>query len=147
VLVVPDVADRRLSEAFDALHRVGLRPVLIGMPTHKTDGNLGYRVAAQEPGAGVEVKEGARVALALDTIALSIGGHGIEGPPVAVKGTLAPDVVGVELEEAMALVTREGLIAVVFQPRRGVEQITISRQEPEPRIPVGPFREVGLWLD
>lgn len=55
--------------------------------------------------------------------------------------------VGVELETAMALVTSKGLIAVVFQPERGVEQSTVSRQEPNPGKPVEVFREVALWLD
>ena len=116
------------------------------MPTVKTDGNEGYWVAAQEPAPGVEVEAGARVALALASRPLSFG-HGIEGPPTAASGTPAPNVVGVELEEAMALVTRDGLIAVVFQPGHGVEQLTISRQEPAPGAPVERFREVALWLD
>lgn len=68
---VPDVTGLRLSEAFDALRAAALRPVLIGLPTAKSDGNLGYSVAAQEPAAGAGVKTGTRVALAAHTRALS----------------------------------------------------------------------------
>jgi beta-lactam-binding protein with PASTA domain len=142
---VPNVTGVPLSEAFDVLREAALQPVLIGLPTAKTDGNMGYWVAAQEPAAGVAVEAGSRVALAADTRALSFGG--IEGPPVAAPGTVAPNVVGVELEAAMALITSRGLIAVVFQPERGVEQSTVSRQEPDPGKPVEVFREVALWLD
>jgi|Tabmets5t2r1_1033131.scaffolds.fasta_scaffold03436_4 beta-lactam-binding protein with PASTA domain len=143
---VPDVTGLRLSEAFAALRGAAFQPVLIGLPTAKSDGNLGYWVAAQEPAAGVAAEAGTRVALAADTRALSWGG-GIEGPPVAAPGTLTPNVLGVELEAAMTRVTSKGLIAVVFQPERGVEQPTISRQEPPPGQPVEMFREVALWLD
>jgi beta-lactam-binding protein with PASTA domain len=142
---VPDVTGLRVSEAFDALRRAAFQPVLIGLPTAKSDGNLGYWVEAQEPAAGVAAEAGTRVALAADPRALSFGA--LEGPPVAAPGTLAPNVVGIELEAAMALVTSKGLIAVVFQPERGVEQPTISRQEPTPGQPVEMFREVALWLD
>jgi hypothetical protein len=76
---VPDVTGLRLSEAFDALRAAALQPVLIGLPTAKSDGNLGYSVAAQEPAAGAAVETGTRVALAAHTRALSFGG-GIEGP-------------------------------------------------------------------
>ena len=145
MVAVPDLADLPPSEAFDALRSVGLRPVLLGLPTAKSDGNLGFYVAAQEPTAGVEVEAGSRVTLACDVHPLSWGT--LAGPPVAPLGTPAPDVLGVQLETAMHLVTREGLIAVVFQPRHAVEQITILRQEPTPGTPVERFREVALWLD
>jgi hypothetical protein len=104
-------------EAFETLRNSGLTAVLLGVPTVKTTGDVGYYVAAQEPSAGAEVEAGSRVALALD---LSYSTGTLEGPPVAPPGTPAPSVVGIELEQAMALVTREGLIAVVCQPRGAV---------------------------
>jgi hypothetical protein len=92
-----------------------------GLPTAKSEGNLGYSVAAQEPAAGAALEPGTRVALAAHTRALSFGG-GIEGRTVAVPGTVAPDVVGVELETAMAPV-RDGQVRVVAQKEVPVEQL------------------------
>jgi hypothetical protein len=114
------------------------------MPTRKSDGNLGYRVAAQEPSADQDVPDEARVYLALDTCLLSFGT--IDGPQVAQLGTAAPAVVGLELEQAMSQITRLGPIAVVFQPERAVTTIDVKRQAPEPGKPA-PFREVAIWLD
>ena len=142
---VPDVSGLHLAEAFNAIREEGLQPVLIGLPTMKTTGNKGYVVAAQEPAAGHEVREGTRVALAAVTHLLSFGT--LDGPPVAAPGMPAPDLVGVEVERAMHQVTGAGFVAVVVQPERGVEEPTVSRQEPEPGQPVGPFREVVLRLD
>jgi len=144
VAVVPQVTGLWPAEAFDALRVAGLQPVLLGVPTIKSNGNTGYRVAAQEPPAGQEVDHSTRVCLALGTTALSWGT--IDGPTVASPGTPAPDVVGVKLEEAIAQVTNLGLIAVVFQPERGVVGLEVTRQAPEPGEPAS-FREVALWLD
>ena len=142
---VPAVGGLHLAAAFDAIREEGLQPVLIGLPTTKTDGNTGYVVAAHDPPAGATVEPGARVVLAAATRLLSWGS--IDGPPVAARGTPVPDVVGVEIEQAMARVTNEGFIAVVFQPERGVEELVVSRQDPQPGHPVERFREVALWLD
>ena len=142
---VPDAAGLHLAAAFDVILEAGLQPVLIGLPTTKTDGNLGYVIAAQEPAAGLEVEAGSRVAVAAATRILSWGS--LEGPPVAAPGTPVPDLIGVDIEQAMERVTNEGLVAVVFQPERGVERVTVSRQEPEPGQPVERFREVALRLD
>src|SRR6476661_3030414 len=131
---VPAVGGLHLAAAFDAISEEGLQPVLIGLPTIKTTGNTGYVVAAHDPPAGAAVEPGARVALAAATRMLSWGS--IDGPPVAAAGTPVPEVVGVEIEQAMARVTNEGLIAVVFQPERGVEQLGVSRQDPQPAQPV-----------
>ena len=142
---VPAVAEMHLAHAFDAMREEGLQPVLIGLPTTKTTGNTGYVVATHEPPTGATVVPGARVALAAATRILSWGS--IEGPPIAIPGTLVPDVVGVEIEQAMARVTNQGFIAVVFQPKRCVEQLSVTRQDPQPGQPVERFREVALWLD
>jgi beta-lactam-binding protein with PASTA domain len=142
---VPDLSEMQPGEAFQALWEADLRPVLIGMPTMKTDGNQSYRVAAQDPSPATEVDAGTRVALAFAPHILSFGT--LMGPPVAPPGTVAPNVVGRGIEEAMQQVTAAGLIAVVFQPSRAVETITVSRQEPAPSVAVGSFREVALWLD
>jgi hypothetical protein len=136
----------RPSAAFALLADRGFQPVLLGLPTAKSDGNLGFHVAAQEPVAGAQAQAGARISLALGTVALSFGGP-IEGPPVAERGTPAPRVVGVGLEQAMHEVTRRGLIAVVFQPRVPVESLAVLKQEPVAGAPVEVFREVALWLD
>ena len=127
-----------------ALRQARLEPVLLGVPTRKSDGNLGYRVAVQEPSAGGDVPDGTPVCLALHTYHLSFGT--IDGPVVAPAGTLAPAVVGLELEEAMGQVTALGLIAVVFQPERAVSSLEVSCQAPEPGEPTS-FREVAIWLD
>jgi hypothetical protein len=87
----------------------------------------------------------ARVSLALDTLLLSLGS--LQGPLVAERDTPAPDVVGIELESAIAEVTRRGLIAVVFQPRVAVESLAVLKQQPAAGVPVAVFREVALWLD
>ena len=145
MVVVPQATGLRPAEAFDALRVAELQPVLLGVPTIKSNGNTGYRVAAQEPPAGHKVDHGTRVCLALGTTALSFGGT-IDGPPVASRGAPAPDVVGAELEEAIAQVTNLGLIAVVFQPERGVVGLEVQRQAPQPGEPTS-FREVVLWLD
>jgi beta-lactam-binding protein with PASTA domain len=142
--MVPDVTRLRPAEAFDVLGEAGLQPVLIGVPTIKSAGNTGYHVAAQEPPAGQEVDEAARVTLALAPYPLSWGT--LEGSPIAPAGTAAPNVVGVELEEAMLQVTRLGLIAVVFQPERPVTGLDVSRQAPQPGEATS-FREVAIWLD
>jgi hypothetical protein len=144
VTVVPTVVDKRPREAFEVLQRDRLTPILLGVPTRKSDGNLGYHVAVQEPAAGEDVEDGTRVYLALEVRLLSFGT--LEGPAVAPPGTPAPAVVGLELEEAMSRVTTLGLIAVVFQPKRAVTTIHVTRQDPEPGEPA-PFREVGIWLD
>jgi len=143
---VPDAAGLHLAAAFDLMREVDLRPVLIGLPTVKTSGNTGYVIAAQEPAAGREVDPGARVALAAATRALSFGG-GIDGGQVADPRTPAPDVIGMEVEKAMARITNEGFIGVVFQPEHGVESLDVSRQQPQPGEPVERFREVAVWLD
>lgn len=143
---VPNAAGLHLAAAFALMRDAGLRPVLVGLPTVKTAGNTGYVIAAQEPAAGREVGAGARVALAAATQLLSFGG-GIDGDRVAEPRTPAPDVIGMEVEDAMARVTDEGFIGVVFQPERGVENLEVSRQEPPPGEPVERFREIALWLD
>jgi hypothetical protein len=143
---VPDATALCLAAAFEVMREAGLQPILIGLPTIKTTGNSGYMIAAQEPAAGFPAESGARVALAATTQPLSFGGT-LEGPPIAAPGTPAPDVIGVEIEEAMRRVTDGGFIAVVFQPERGIEQLNVSKQEPRPGQPVERFREVGLWLD
>lgn len=84
----------------------------------KSEGNLGYHVAVQEPAAGENADDGTRIYLALDVRLLSFGT--LDGPKVALPDTPAPDVVGLELEKAMGRVTALGLIAVVFQPERAV---------------------------
>src|SRR5262249_5137888 len=145
VTTVPDVAGLRLAAAFDVIRETDLQPVLVGLPTSKTTGNIGYVIAAHEPAAGLAAEIGSRVVLAAATRPLSFGS--IEGPPVAAPGTPVPDVIGVEIEKAMACVTDEGFIAVVFQPERGVERLSVTRQEPEPGQPVEQFREVALWVD
>ena len=142
---VPAVAEKHLADAFDAIREEGLQPVLIGLPTTKTTGNTGYVVATNEPPTGATVEPGARVALAATTRILSWGS--IEGPSIATPGTPVPDLVGVEIEQAMACLTNQGFIAVVFQPERGVEQLNVTRQDPQPGQPVERFREVALWLD
>jgi PASTA domain len=144
VTVIPDVTGQRPREAFEALHHVGLEPVLLGVPTRKSDGNLGYCVAVQEPPADEDVPEGTRVYLALDVRLLSFGT--LEGPEVAAPGTPAPSVVGLELEKAMLRITGIGLIAVVFQPERAVTSLEVKRQEPLPGDGTS-FREVAVWLD
>jgi hypothetical protein len=136
----------RPSDAFALLTSVRLRPVLLGMPRVKSDGEVGYQVAAQEPVGGSDAPDDARVALALDTVMLSLGST-VEGPPVAKRGTPAPNVVGMEIELAMSEVTRIGLIVVVFQPRVPVESLAVLEQQPRPGAPVERFREVALWLD
>lgn len=143
--VVPHVTGKSPREAFYALRLVGLEPVLLGVPTRKSDGNAGYRVVVQEPSADEDVPDGARVYLALDLQLLSWGG-GIDGPEVAAPGAPAPAVVGLELEEAMAQVTSLGLIAVVFQPERALTSFDVTRQEPRPGEATS-FREVAMWLD
>jgi hypothetical protein len=85
----------------------------------------------QEPVGGSDAPDDARVALALDTVMLSLGGT-VEGPPVAKRGTPAPNVVGMEIELAMSEVTRIGLIVVVFQPRVPVESLAVLEQQPRP---------------
>ncbi len=136
----------RPAQAFEQLASEGLRPVLLGMPRVKSDGNVGYRVAAQDPVGGSDAPTGARVTLALETVLLSLSVP-IDGPPVAVPGTPAPDVVGLEIERAMQHLTNLGLIAVAFQPKVPVESLAVLRQEPTPGTPVERFREVALWLD
>jgi beta-lactam-binding protein with PASTA domain len=143
--VVPDVRGLHLAAAFDAIRDADLRPVLIGLPTLKTTGNMGYVIAAQEPEAGVAVERGTRVALAATTRLLTFGSFW--GPDVAAPESPVPDLVGVDVERAIAQITGEGFIGVVFQPERGVEQPNVSRQEPAPGQPVERFREVALWLD
>jgi beta-lactam-binding protein with PASTA domain len=145
VPVVPDLSGLRPSEAFAALRNVGLQPVLIGMPTAKFDGFSGYRVAGQEPSAEREVAQGTRVAVALEFHIEAFGP--MQRPPSAPHGSPAPDAVGLDLEKAIARVTKAGFIAVVFQPERSVEDLAVSRQEPDPGTPVTGFREVALWLD
>jgi hypothetical protein len=144
--LVPDVRSQRPAQAFTILAEAGFQPVILGLPTSKSDGNLGFWVAAQEPEAAVEASPGTRVALALRRVALSLGGS-IEGPPVAKPVTPAPDVVGLELERAMAEVTRRGLIAVVIQPLVPVESLAVFEQRPNAGAAVEAFREVVLWLD
>ena len=136
----------RPSDAFAFLMRERLRPVLLGMPRLKSDGEVGYQVAAQEPLGGSDAPDDTRVVLALDTVMRSLGGT-LDGPPVAEPGTPAPDAVGMEIELAMNEVTRMGLIAVVFQPRVPVESLAVLEQDPRPGAPVERFREVALWLD
>jgi hypothetical protein len=131
-------------EAFEVLRRASFTPMLLGVPTRKSDGNLGYQVAVQEPAAGEDQADGARVYLALDVRLLSFGT--LAGPTVAPPGTPSPHVIGLELEEAMGRVTAIGLIAVVFQPERAVSSIEVTRQAPEAGEPA-PFREVALWID
>jgi beta-lactam-binding protein with PASTA domain len=144
VPVVPDVRQRRPVDAFETLREIGLRPVLLGVPTIKSEGNTGYRVAAQEPPAETEVGVATPVCLALRPYLLSFGP--IDGPPIAGAGTTAPHVVGVELETAIRQVTDLGLIAVVFQPERAVTELEIARQEPKAGETTS-FREVAMWLD
>jgi beta-lactam-binding protein with PASTA domain len=132
------------GEGFEALRRVGLEPVLLGVPTRQSDGNLGYVIAVQEPAADEDVPEGTRIYLALGTRLLSFGT--LDGPEVAPPGTPAPAVVGLELEEAMRQVTALGLIVVVFQPERAATSLDVKRQEPSPGEQA-PFREVAIWLD
>jgi beta-lactam-binding protein with PASTA domain len=146
VPIVPDAAGSHLAAAFALVRDAGLRPVLIGLPTTKSTGNTGYVVAAQEPAAGLPVEPGTRVALAATTRLLSFGGP-IDGRALAAPGSPVPDLIGVDVEKAMARATDEGFIAVVFQPELGVEQLSVCRQEPAPGDPVEPFREVALWLD
>ena len=142
---VPDVTGSRLAAAFSELAEAGFQPVLIGLPTAKTNGeDGGYWVTAQEPAGGSVADVGARVALAAE---LRVSWGTLSGPPVAAPGTPVPEVVGRALDEALSSVTAAGLIAVVFQPQRGVETLVVSRQEPEPGLPVGCFREVAMWLD
>jgi hypothetical protein len=71
----------------------------------------------------------------------------VERPPSARHGSPAPTAVGLELEKAISRVTDAGFVAVVFQPRRSVEDLTLSRQEPNPGTPVTGFRKIALWLD
>jgi hypothetical protein len=145
VPIVPDVSGLGPARAFDTIRAAGLQPALLGLPTRKSDGDLAYLAAAQEPAAGASVVEGDRVLIAFGTGLQSLGT--IAGPPVAAIGTPAPSVLGVDLEAAITAVTDLGLIAVVFQPERAVSELAISRQEPEPGLPTGPFREVALWID
>ena len=136
----------RPARAFELLASEGLRPMLLGMPRAKSDGNVGYRVAAQDPAAGSQAPSGVRVTLALETCVLSLSSP-IDGPPVAAAGTPAPNVVGMEIERAIQHLTNLGLIAVAFQPKVPVESLAVLRQEPNPGTPVERFREVALWLD
>jgi hypothetical protein len=138
------VGGKTPREAFAVLRRAGFTPMLLGVPTRKSDGNVGYHVAVQEPAAGEDLADGTRVYLALDVRLLSFGT--LAGPTVAPPGTPAPDVIGLELEEAMGRVTALGLIAVAFQPERAVSSIEVTRQTPEPGGPA-PFREVAVWID
>jgi beta-lactam-binding protein with PASTA domain len=142
---VPNVLKLRPAEAFKLLRKVGLQPVVIGMPTVKSDGNIGYRVAAQEPAPDLDVNDGARVALALEPHWLSWGT--IDPPARAPSGTPVPHLIGLELEDAMLRATRAGLIAVAVQPKKPVEVLAISRQQPETGESVGQFGEVVVWLD
>lgn len=144
VTTVPAVRGKRPSEGFEVLERVGLKPVLLGVPTTKSDGNLGYRIAVQEPAADQEVPDGARVYLSLASQHLSLGN--LLGPEVAAPGTAAPAVVGLDLEHAMSAITRRGLVAVVFQPDHAVTTLDVRRQDPPEGQPA-PFREVAIWLD
>src|SRR3954468_7013593 len=127
------VGGKTPREAFAVLRRAGFTPLLVGVPTRKSDGNVGYHVAVQEPAAGEDLADGTRVYLALDVRLLSFGT--LAGPTVAPPGTPAPDVIGLELEEAMGRVTALGLIAVAFQPERAVSSIEVTRQTPEPGEP------------
>jgi beta-lactam-binding protein with PASTA domain len=145
VPVVPDLTGRLPSDAFAALRDIGLQPVLIGLPTAKFDGYSAYRVAGQEPSPGAEVDAGTRVALAHEYSVEAFGP--LERPPFAAQGSPAPDAVGMPLEAAMARVTDAGFIAVVFQPKRGIDELAVSRQEPEAGEAVNGFREICLWLD
>lgn len=117
------------------------------MPTAKFDGFSGYRVAGQEPSAEREVAPDTRVAVALEFHIEAFGPT--QRPPSAPHGSPAPDAVGLDLEKAIRRVTKAkaGFIAVVFQPERSVEDLAVSRQEPDPGTPVTGFREVALWLD
>jgi beta-lactam-binding protein with PASTA domain len=145
VPVVPELSGLHPAEAFAAVRNIGLQPVLIGMPSAKFDGCSGYRVAGQEPPGGREVDAGTRVALALRFSTEAFGP--MQRPPFAPHGTPAPDVVGLEIEQAIARVTYEGFIAVVVQPEQSAEDLAVSRQEPDPGAPVTEFREIALWLD
>jgi beta-lactam-binding protein with PASTA domain len=145
VTLVPELLDLSATKAFAAVREVGLQPVLIGVPNAKFDGYSSYRVAGQEPSAGREVDPGTRVALAL---AHRIDAWGpLERAPFAPPGSPAPELVGLNIEDATAQVTNAGFLAVVFQPERSVERLAVSRQEPEPGAAVGEFREIALWLD
>jgi hypothetical protein len=130
-------------KAFDAIRSAGLMPVLLGMPTLKSEGFSSYVVAAQEPEPGT-VTDG-RVVIALEITATF--GYPIDGPFVAPAGTVATSVVGLDLEEAMGRVTSAGLIAVCLQPHRAVEDLAIKRQDPEAGALPNPWREVALFLD
>jgi beta-lactam-binding protein with PASTA domain len=142
VPVVPDLSGLRPSEAFAALRNLGLRPVMIGMPAAKFDGFSGYRVAGQEPSPEQEVASETRVAVALGFHVEAFGP--IQRPPSAPHGSPAPNALGRDLEKAIRLVTSAGFIAVVFQPQRSVENLAVSRQEPDPGTPVTGFREIAL---
>jgi hypothetical protein len=100
------------------------------MPTAKFDGFSGYRVAGQEPSAEREVAQGTRVAVALEFHIEAFGP--MQRPPSAPHGSPAPDAVGLDLEKAIARVTKAGFIAVVFQPERSVEDLAVSRQSRTP---------------
>jgi beta-lactam-binding protein with PASTA domain len=145
VPVVPELAGLSPSEAFRVLEEQDLQPVLLGLPTARSDGYLGYSVATHEPAAGREVEAGTRVALALEPRVLP--GGGIERAPAAPDDARAPDVVGLEVEEAMRRVTAGGFVAMVLQPKQAVEHLTVSRQHPEPGSPVPASHEIALFLD
>jgi len=115
------------------------------MPTAKFDGFSGYRVAGQEPPPEREVASETRVAVALAFHVEAFGPK--QRPPSAPHGSPAPNAVGLDLEKAIRLVTTAGFVAVVFQPERSVEDLAVSRQEPDPGTGVTGFREVALWLD
>jgi hypothetical protein len=144
---VPNVTEIRPRDALAALRGAGLQPVVLGVPSLATDGDVGYVVAAQEPVAGTLVGVGARVLLALDVQRLSLGGlWGIDGPPRAQPGSLAPELVGVELEAALIRAANAGFVSLVLRPSRAVEALAISRQEPAAGDPVE-SGQILLWLD
>jgi beta-lactam-binding protein with PASTA domain len=145
VPTIPELAGLSPSEAFSLLEGDDLQPVLLGLPTARSDGYLGYSVATHEPAAGREVDAGTRVALALEPRVLAFGG--IDRAPFARDGAPAPDVVGLEIEEAMRRVTAAGFVAMVLQPKQAVEHLTVSRQDPEPATPVPASHEIALFLD
>ena len=148
---VPELSELLPSKAFAAISEVGLQPVLIGLPTAKFDGFSSSRVAGQEPAAGIEVEIGTRVALAFN---YSVEAWGtLERPPSAPHRSPAPDVVGMELETAMARVTDadsslwsfslSGASSIWRSHARN--QIRVRRLGSSERLPCGSIEQCPRW--